>query len=216
MAMKQGTGTYSRIDRQTLVQRYHFRHVSGVFRPVCAWCGEVIYGAFDIHEYLVKRSHVKSDLERIMVPENMVPLHHECHMEKGQTREMRQRCLLYACQSLGAKRVAEWYREFVEINELQLPVGAVVPPKQLPPTVLRKYLRDGALVARRELPEGWVIEGSSALDLAPLAWAGQTSRVTGSKLAKLRVSNHDSWDYPQLIRLCDEGYWYNYLLSLGG
>jgi len=52
-----------------------------------------------------------------MVPENVVPVHHECHMRHGQTEEMKRRSLAAAVRALGFERIASWY------ESLDLPGG---------------------------------------------------------------------------------------------
>ena len=77
---------------------------------LCPWCQDIIKGAFDAHEYLVRRAAVprpRQDL--IFVVENTVPMHHECHVAHDPTVECRRRCLDYAIHHLGAERIGERY-----------------------------------------------------------------------------------------------------------
>ena len=93
---------------------------------LCPWCEKVIQGGFDAHEYLVKRSVVpraKQDL--IFVPENVIPLHHECHMAHGQTRTMKVRCLRQAMRHIGAERIARWYLSLWQEHGVPVPRGSV-------------------------------------------------------------------------------------------
>ena len=66
---------------------------------------------WDAHEYLVKRLSVpKAKRDLIFVVENVVPLHHDCHMQYGQTAIVREKCLNRAIAHLGATRIVAWYR----------------------------------------------------------------------------------------------------------
>ena len=85
--------------------------------------------AWDAHEYLVKRHSVpKAKQHLIFVPENVVPLHHSCHVQRGQTAIARERCLDYAiavlgASTLGAERIAVWYRRIQP--GISLPCGSI-------------------------------------------------------------------------------------------
>jgi len=59
-------------------------------RGVCDWCGGTIYDDADMHEWLIKRSNWPKD-KRIFSKYNSAILHHQCHMEHGQTKAMRER-----------------------------------------------------------------------------------------------------------------------------
>lgn len=80
---------------------------------------------WDAHEYLVKRHSIpKKHQHRIFVVENIVPVHHvPCHMAAGQERGIRERCLRYAIDHLGAERIARWYIR-LQI-EFDLPTGTI-------------------------------------------------------------------------------------------
>jgi len=69
----------------------------------CAWCGKPIVGrSFDRHHWLVKRGELpKSRFDDIDVVVNVVALHHSCHSEWGQTREMEERCREYVASLFG-------------------------------------------------------------------------------------------------------------------
>ena len=78
----------------------------------CPWCEEEItaYEKRDLHEALVKRSSVhKSKQHLIFSIENCVLLHHECHLQYGQTAEMKVRCLNALIKSVGAEHIRAWY-----------------------------------------------------------------------------------------------------------
>ena len=80
--------------------------------------------AWDAHEYLVKRHSVpKAKQHLIFVVENIVPLHHDCHAQRGQTAIARQQCLDYAIDRLGAERIAAWYQRMQP--EIGLPCGSI-------------------------------------------------------------------------------------------
>ena len=63
---------------------------------LCPWCDRPIRGAGDLHEVFVKRGDVPLALQaKIFVEGNVVILHHDCHMEHGQTTTMERRCREY-------------------------------------------------------------------------------------------------------------------------
>lgn len=83
--------------------------VLGTYK-ICAWCGEPISGVyFERHHWLIKRSHVpKSRFNAINVLINVVPLHHICHQQYGQTKEMYLRCLGLVSTVFGKDAIWRW------------------------------------------------------------------------------------------------------------
>jgi len=81
---------------------------------VCAWCGKPIVGtAFEKHHWLIKRSHVpRRRFKAINVLINVVPLHHICHQQYGQTKEMYLHCLGLVGTVFGKDAVWEWEERF--------------------------------------------------------------------------------------------------------
>ena len=90
---------------------------------VCAWCDEPIVGThFERHHWLIKRGRLpKSRFADIDVLINVVPLHHNCHQQHGQSIEMRQRCFNLVIKRFGAPAISAWYTGFNlgEMNEYQ-------------------------------------------------------------------------------------------------
>lgn len=56
-------------------------------RLQCDWCNKWLFGLGDLHEWLVKRNALPKD-KRIFDERNCALLHHNCHMEHGQTTAM--------------------------------------------------------------------------------------------------------------------------------
>ena len=81
---------------------------------VCAWCGERIVGIyFERHHWLIKRGRLpKSRFAELDVLLNVVPLHHNCHQQHGQTVEMRRRCYQLVTRRFGEEAVKTWYAQF--------------------------------------------------------------------------------------------------------
>ena len=111
------------MDPSRIQLRHQVRLAYGKWDPIwservmtCAICSRPITprwpdDAWDAHKYLVKRHSVpKGKQHLIFVVENVVPLHHDCHTQRGQTASARERCLEYAVAHLGAERIAAWYR----------------------------------------------------------------------------------------------------------
>jgi hypothetical protein len=84
--------------------------VAGLYRS-CAWCGKPFKGtAFERHHWLLARSALPKKLFPVLnVLANVVPLHHSCHSNYGQTDEMRTRCLRLAVKVLGLEQLQGWY-----------------------------------------------------------------------------------------------------------
>jgi len=86
----------------------------------CAWCGKPINGKhFEMHHWLVKRGGLPHKFyAMINVVLNVVPLHHNCHQQYGQTREMRARCLELVTSRFGKDVVQAWHDEISEHTHL--------------------------------------------------------------------------------------------------
>jgi len=87
----------------------------------CAWCNEPIKDKhFEMHHWLVKRGALpRKFYGMINVVLNVVPLHHNCHQQYGQTREMRARCLKLVTSRFGKDVVQAWRDEISEHTHLQ-------------------------------------------------------------------------------------------------
>ena len=65
-----------------------------------------------MHHWLVKRGAVPHKFYAVInVVINVVPLHHSCHQQYGQTREMRARCLKLVGEMFGNESVQLWHDE---------------------------------------------------------------------------------------------------------
>ncbi len=76
----------------------------------CAWCGRRILSTeFDRHHWMVKRGRKSTrNFKKIDVVINVVPVHHECHMNHGQSIEMYDRCRAMVIAKFGADTVEQW------------------------------------------------------------------------------------------------------------
>jgi len=94
----------------------------------CAWCGfPLSHKHFEVHEVFVKRGSVPVNKQHlIMVLENCVPLHPDCHREHGQSREMKQRCLDVLIEKLGAQCIGIWYSSLWFDHGLSVPRGQIL------------------------------------------------------------------------------------------
>jgi len=105
---------------------------TGAWGVPCPWCGGNITGG-DLHEWLVKRHSVsKVNQDMIMIPQNVVLLHHECHMEAGQTRMMKKRILIQAVRNRTIDATGRWYKDLVDRHMHQIPSGFYVPMAETP------------------------------------------------------------------------------------
>jgi hypothetical protein len=109
----------------------------------------------------VKRSAFPQKLQdKIFVVENVYPVHHDCHMEHGQKREMALRCLLLGTKTVGAYRIAEWYRGLIEYG---VSPGLFPDRRTVPMATCLTYLTVGAqLLGRTLADDGWEIDGGKA------------------------------------------------------
>ena len=86
----------------------------------CAWCNESFRNtAFDRHHWLIKRGALPKKLFNLInVLINVVPLHHSCHMEHGQSPQMKAKCLDFVGKIAGVEYVQEWYNEIAAMTHL--------------------------------------------------------------------------------------------------
>ncbi|NIV32835.1 MAG: hypothetical protein GWN58_26335 [Anaerolineae bacterium] len=171
---------------------------------LCSWCGEPIEDEMDLHEYLVKRSSVSPDKQPlIMVPENLAPLHHSCHMAHGQEREMAVRCLHHIGHLRGLRRIGEWYVALWQEHELGVPRGILIPPGKESVPRARNYYERGrtrqAAIPERvdELQVGYAIR----------AWRGKRVKLPEGTNAIM---------HERMVRAVDDGYWLDYLEGILG
>jgi hypothetical protein len=211
------------MDRQTLKQKLliaHRRWSPEHKRMIvpCPWCGEEITGLFDAHEYLIKRSSVNIKYhDLIMVPENVVPLHHQpCHMAHGQTKEMALRCLHYTARSLGAGRIGRWYVSLWQEHGLSVKKGWLLQPHEVPMYQAREMFDKGYAL----LGDGSITDWSSdGVDVRDCAFAQFVP-------ARLRKAHHKELEgcacatFPissqLLVSYAQAGYWLEYLEGVIG
>ena len=172
----------------------------------CPWCQEPIEEGFDLHEYLVKRSAVPLDKQDlIMVPENLVPVHHDCHMKAGQSVEMTRACLYAACRICGASDVGRWYASLWQEHGLSVRKGLLVPVKRTSIGSALNYFGLGC--------DLW------GFKIEPQA---DTDEVIGMAITRWRGHDVDSPDkyqgipFAALVRALVDGYWLSYLLGVAG
>lgn len=105
--------------RQRVIQTY--MHWVPDYRSniiICPWCNQPIRpGEGDLHHWLVKRSGVSPhDFERINVPENLILVHHKCHIAYGQTRKMFEFCRQMAMSSYSLEALTDFYNSLEDIG----------------------------------------------------------------------------------------------------
>jgi hypothetical protein len=213
------------MDRQTLKHKLliaHRRWSTEHKRMIvpCAWCGEEA-NEFDAHEYLVKRSGVnKQHRDLIMVPENVVPLHHRCHMAHGQTKEMALRCLHYTARSLGADKIGHWYVSLWQEHGLSVKKGWLLQPHEVPMYQAREMFDKGyRLLGPCRVRQGhgdgsitdWSIDGVDVRDCAFAQFVparlrkARHRKLAGCAGATFPISNE------LLVSYAQAGFWLTYL-----
>jgi hypothetical protein len=197
--------------RQTLRRRafnVYATYDQGARRMVtrCPWCREPIEDGFDLHEYLVKRSAVPKDKQDlVMVPQNVVPVHHHCHMEAGQGKEMTRRCLYAAAMALGANDVGHWYVQLWEEHGLSVRKGFLVPPKSVALSTAIRYFKAGCALQGIQLEQQ--PENDKVIGMAIQRWRGHL--VANPK-------RYQDVPFAALVRAVDDGYWFSYLKGVAG
>jgi len=158
----------------------------------------------DLHEYLVKRSAVpRLKQPLIMVPENLAPLHHSCHMAQGQTREMAARCLQLMGCLLGPCNIGQWYVALWETHGLSVPRGILLAPKQETSARARNHYvrgRDYRVSIPEEVDE-------ALIGYAIRAWRGKRVKLP---------EGSDRHLHERMIQAVDDGYWLDYLEGILG
>lgn len=194
----------------------------------CPWCGEPVEkDSFDLHEAIVKRSAVPKDRQHlIFVPENVICLHHSpCHMEHGNTKEMKRRCLPVMIRAIGAPRIGEWYVSLWKEHGLSVPRGILLGKREIPVYRCLELMRTGARLsdilddvahAIAMLSDGdWEIKAKGKSwdfrALASLSWMGSRRRGW-------RKPPEEYAGVPLgILKDClDTGYWSTYLAGVSG
>ena len=77
----------------------------------CPICEKPILYGFDMHEALITRGRAQGNKElgiAIMVRENCVAVHHDCHIRHGNTRWVRDKCLRQLLALEGFGNIIGW------------------------------------------------------------------------------------------------------------
>ena len=87
---------------------------AGVIRlPTCVFCGLTIRHPDNavMHEWLIKRNYLPVKLQhKIMVEENCVLAHFNCHDKYGQTVAFKMRCAKAQYKRYGRDKIAAWVK----------------------------------------------------------------------------------------------------------
>jgi hypothetical protein len=188
----------------------------------CVWCGKVVRFGADLHEAFVKRSavHVEQQ-DLIMVRENCFLVHHDCHMDYGQTTEMKRKALrMVALDRVNELYdVGKWYVSLWKKHELPVPHGLLVPRRMIPMHVGLRMMEYGAVMDNVHWPtdsSSWLIDGgkSGSWDYRALVmnkWAGRSR-----KGFRKPPEAWGAYDLDRVVRYLVEGYWLVYLSGVLG
>lgn len=202
------------------VYRAHIRSYGGGGEVRCPWCLGIItkQGGADLHEALVHRGAVPRDKQGlIFVKENAILVHHDCHIEQGQTQEMEKRCLWALCKAIGARYVGRWYKSLWSDSLLSVKKGMLMGKKEFKVYQVITFLELGATLDNWKLPDEseWALgSGRHTRDYRALAakrWQGKTIKKidrpppewAGMKLV-------------MMIQIIEDGYWFDYLSGVFG
>jgi hypothetical protein len=168
----------------------------------CAWCREQ-YVEFHQHEALVKRSAVPLDKQYLIFKvENTVPLHPECHIRYGQTKEMTRRCLALIGSTIGYPRVGRWYTALWQEHGLSVPKGLLVPPGMVKAHDIIRY-------CNISLPEeGWhVLDKGDYRVWVATRWQGRRPKWSSGVI----LSEWNGVSQDNVMDAIETGYWKEYL-----
>ena len=197
-----------RTELKRVVLREHSTWDTKLRRAVvrCPWCGEEIDGGFDLHEYMVKRSAVPKDRQDlIMVLENVAPVHHQCHMQHGQTKEMTLKCYNAVAHILSPGRIGEWYVSLWRDHGLSLPQGILYPPPAHSLASAMRMINMGLHFRDIGAPMSWMTE--DGIDVrGPVIQRWRTGKGRMPDGLEIRAGT--------VSRALVEGYWHTYLYHL--
>ena len=96
----------------------------GVF-PVCPWCNEPINGnGPDLHEAIISRGEARGNkalLEEVTTsPYNCVLVHHDEHIDEGDTRENDDKAILQLLEHYGVNLILHWLHSIRPITKGRL------------------------------------------------------------------------------------------------
>jgi hypothetical protein len=197
-----------RTELKRIVLREHNTWDTTLRRAVvyCPWCGEEITDGFDLHEFLVKRSAVPRDKQDlIMVLENVAPVHHQCHMRHGQTKEMTLKCYNAVAHILSPGAIGEWYVSLWRDHELSLPRGILYPPATQPIATAMRLINIGLRFRGVDTPGSWMTE--DGIDVrGPVIQRWKTGRGRTPNGLEIRAET--------VASALNEGYWLDYLAPM--
>ncbi|MCP4537722.1 MAG: hypothetical protein GY832_11290 [Chloroflexi bacterium] len=189
----------------------------------CPWCGDLITDqtGFHVHEWLVKRSGLNTKYhDLIMVTENCVPMHPECHERHGQRVDAARRILEYVARTLGADKIGRWYVKLWREHGLSVPRGLYREPYEIPLYTGREMFTEGfELLHKGPRPESWTHPTRGKLDVRDCAFSAiVTSKRTSThrELAAALPETFAGIRKPRLIEYARTGVWLNYLRGVIG
>lgn len=198
------------------VHSLHRKWIGDGFACICPVCDKPIENGWDLHEAIVARSAVPKDKQHlIMVRENCIPLHHTCHLERGNTELTTQKCIIALCRNIGADKVGGWYTSLWQKHDLSVPRGLLVPKKDHSVNMVMHLMNVGSLVLGKGklIVEEWNRRDDKGqynlLSQAAVYWIGKRPRWR-------RKAKDISGDLPELLKLIYTGYWVTYLLGIAG
>lgn len=202
----------NRGELRAQVLRAHQQYIPAIKKSglICPGCGQYIMGGWDPHEWLVRRSAVSVPKQYlIFVPENVIPVHHECH---NNSKELTRKCLAHLVPVIfSAIKIGQWYERLWRFNGLSVPKGKLIPPKDLPLSMRLRMFNEGCETLGVQ-PDGWETEDGIDVRGAAIArWAGKTRRST----PKVPYT----WQGISSARLYEAmatGYWMDYLKGVIG
>jgi hypothetical protein len=155
-------------DTRQQIYRSHMKYRDGDTYVECPLSGNRLRynDKWDMHEVFVQRNDVApKQQDLIFVAENCIPLDHNAHIARGNTREALKILTPVMFRNIGAEKISEWYFGLIEQEGLSLPKGFTPPPKHMRPLRLIDCMYLWADINDRELPrnsEYWYDAGTDS------------------------------------------------------
>jgi len=152
----------------------------------------------------------------IMVMENCIPVQHEAHIARGNSKPALKKCAMQMFRNLSAARIGTWYRDLWKEHNLSVDKGFLVPARDMKVHQLVDMVELGAAIRGQELPKDiWKLD----TEKGPTDYRAQVALRYQSRRRKWRAripKEHNGFTIGDVKTFMDEGYWAAYMLRTMG